>query len=103
REVARGYAAQSIGAVVTGDRVVRVRDDTYERRHPRMDVALDAHEHFGLRELAYGAHALVRHADVEALGLLGQRVHVVQRLVAVAHLQRLGGLYGHQGSRTTTH
>ncbi len=54
-------------AIIAGHREERVVDNADVRRHPRMDVALDANQHLGRRELAHRGHALGRHADVEAL------------------------------------
>ena len=57
-----------------------------------MDVALEWHHDFARAERVRVLHALERLAGVELLVGLGDRVHVVQRRVAVDDLDRLADL-----------
>src|SRR5712692_4864098 len=90
--VARRQTLDLESALIVGDRVEGMVEDTAVRPHPLVDIALEAQRHFGLVELLERLHLLERLPDVELRVDLGKSMDVVKGPVAVENLQRLARL-----------
>src|SRR5450756_1207733 len=86
-----GEVLDRVCAVRRGDGKEGMGEDAAVGRHPAVHVALDPNHDLGLVELLRVLHALDRPPEIERLVLLGQRVDVVERVVAVQELDALPG------------